>query len=345
MKQTSQSNYSSESMASNAESGEREARELPDAAIPGRKVFLSRKTSFPIYSRDVGDAWLQLLNLAYKIGIDKENSVGERFARALNTMVTIGLPVIAEDLEVEEVPQAESFPSILEFTREDFESYYQRFGASGGNDYGDRLHGCDGIDQVQAVCDRLGSDGAETETAVILQPDDLAATAAAPNLVSASFNIENDALYGSFVLRRIDAYTEWPLEALALMRLQQDIASRLDLPLGPSTFCLHSVELFERDWNRASTLLEEHFKRPLPLQVDHSGVFLFGNDGGKARGMLLDHDAGTIFWEEAFDTAQELSWYIVDAMPWIHPQHIRYVGQESSTLDHAMREEVCYLQG
>jgi len=61
--------------------------------------------------------------------------------------------------------------------------------------------------------------------------------------------------------------------------------------------------------------------------------------------MLLDHDAGTIFWEGAFDTAQELSWYIVDAMPWILPQHIRYVGQESSTLTHAMQDEACYLQG
>lgn len=61
--------------------------------------------------------------------------------------------------------------------------------------------------------------------------------------------------------------------------------------------------------------------------------------------MLLDHDAGTIFWEDAFDTAQELSWFIVDAMPWLLPQHIRYVGQECSTLTRAMEEKACYLQG
>ena len=83
----------------------------------------------------------------------------------------------------------------------------------------------------------------------------------------------------------------------------------------------------------------------LPLQVDHSGIFLFGNDGGEARAMLLDHDAGTIYWEEAFSSAEQLSWYIVDAMPWLLPQHIRYVGQECSTLMHAMRAKECYLQG
>ena len=61
--------------------------------------------------------------------------------------------------------------------------------------------------------------------------------------------------------------------------------------------------------------------------------------------MLLDHDAGTIFWEEAFSSPQELSWYIVDAMPWLLPQHIRYVGQECAALMRAMQESECYLQG
>ena len=48
-------------------------------------------------------------------------------------------------------------------------------------------------------------------------------------------------------------------------------------------------------------MLAESFERPLPLQVDHSGVFLFGSDDGKARGMLLAHDAGAIYWEDAFE--------------------------------------------
>jgi len=331
----------------------REARTLPEPEVSRRKVFPSRKTSFPIFSRDVGDAWLQLLNLALKIGSDRETVEGERFARVLNTIVTIGLPVIAEDLEVEENPLAESFPSILDFNRADFERYLRRFepGDTDGNerrslDYGDRLYALGGLDQVQAVCERLrDADSAGTETAVMLQPADFGGAAVLPNTISASFSLESGALYGSFVLRRSDVYTHWPLEALALIRLQQAVADRLGVEAGPATFVLHSIELYDRDWGRATALLDEHFKRPLPLQVDHSGVFLFGNDGGKARGMLLDHEAATIFWEDAFDTAQELSWYIVDAMPWILPQHIRYVGQESSTLGHAMQVKECYLQG
>ena len=82
-------------------------------------------------------------------------------------------------------------------------------------------------------------------------------------------------------------------------------------------------------------------------RTDHglTGVFLFGNDGGKARAMLLDHEARTIFWEDAFETTEELSWYIIDTMPWLLPQHIRYVGQECSTLKRAIQEGACYEQG
>ena len=61
--------------------------------------------------------------------------------------------------------------------------------------------------------------------------------------------------------------------------------------------------------------------------------------------VLLDHDAGDIYWEDAFDTCEELSWYIVDSMPWLLPQHIRYVGQECSTLKRAIKEGECYEQG
>jgi hypothetical protein len=61
--------------------------------------------------------------------------------------------------------------------------------------------------------------------------------------------------------------------------------------------------------------------------------------------MLLDHDASTIFWEGAFSDPEDLSWYIVDTMPWLHPQHIRYVGQECAALMRSIKEGEDYLQG
>jgi len=327
-------------------------RALPDPEGFERKVFLSRKTSFPIFSNDVADSWLQLLNLAMRIGTEKQAGDGERLAEVLNVMVTVGLPVIAEDLEVEVAPP-EEFPSFFDFNRDDFERYCRRFeaapesGPEGAHrDYGERLHDWKGIDQLEALCDRLEKfPDTHAGTLVLIEPGDLDDSQAAPHLISATFNASGDELHGSFVLRSADLYTEWPLAAMALVRLQRQVAARVGLDAGAATFVIHSAHLFERDWARASRLLDEFFKRPLPLQVDHSGIFLFGNDGGEARAMLLDHGAGTIFWEDAFSSPIDLSWYIVDAMPWLLPQHVRYVGQECASLMRAMQEGECYLQG
>jgi len=320
---------------------EREALSLADPAIPERKVFLSRKTSFPVFSSDTGDAWLQLLNLALRIGAEKRSSDGTCMAEALNVVVTIGLPVIAEDLEVEGFEEPGEFPSFIDFGADDFERYYRR-----RTDLDRPLHGDGRLDRFDALCDRLKSaTDAQSGTLVFAQADDARCAQSTPNLISATFNVVDGAVYGSFVFRSLDVYSDWPLEAMALIRVHREVAARVGLEVGAATFVVHCARLLACDWERAGRLLDESFKRPLPLQVDHSGIFLFGNDGGQARAMLLDHDAGTIFWEDAFDTPEQLSWYIVDSMPWLLPQHIRYVGQECSSLRRAMQESECYLQG
>jgi hypothetical protein len=280
---------------------EADPRALPGLVIPERKIFLSRKTSFPIYSNSVADSWLQLLNLVMRIGIEKQTDA-ERVAQALNVVVTIGLPVIAEDLEIEDWKEPAEFADFLDINEGDFERYYSRVTAA-------------------------------------------SLTEAIPGLVSFCDDEIDGELFGSCVLRSADLYTDWPLQAMALIRRHREVAKSRGLEAGAVTFVLHAARLHEGDWARTERILAESFKRPLPLQVDHSGIFLFGSDNGRARAMLLDHDAGDIYWEDAFDTTEELSWYIVDAMPWLLPQHIRYVGQECSTLKRAMKECQCYEQG
>lgn len=312
---------------------EREPKTLPNPEIPGRKVYHSRRTTFPIFSSDVGDSWLQLLNLVLKIGTDKRTAEGERISEALNAVVTIDTP----ELEDGEKPNMEDvFPTFFDFNREDFDRIHEvqdRFAWSGS-------------DQLEAVCDRLKkSSDTRSGTLVFLEASQLANSETSSGLLSATFNIVDEKLFGSFVLRSADLYTDWPIEALALVRLQCQTAKRLGFAMGSATFMIHSAHLYERDWNRSLRVLKEHFKRPLPLHVDPSGIFLFGNDGGKATAMLLAHDASQIFWEEGFSDPEDLSWFIVDTMPWLLPQHIRYVGQECAALMKAMKDGECYLQG
>jgi hypothetical protein len=313
---------------------EREAAPAPPVTVPRRKVFLSRKTSFPIFSSDVADSWLQLLNLALRIGLDKPAGDGSRRAEALNVFVTIDSPVL-EDGAFE---QPDAFPAFLDFSREDFERRYLPH-------YAARLQERHGGDPLGAVCERLRRSPGSGSASLVLGGADAAGRAAAPGLTSARFDVVEGKLFASLVLESSDVYTDWPLEASALKRIQHELAERLGLAVGSATFVVHCAHLHEDDFDRSFRILEESFKRPLPLHVDPSGVFLFGNDGGKARGMLLNHDASEIFWEDAFSNPEDLSWYIVDVMPWLLPQHIRYVGQECAALMRAMKERECYLQG
>jgi thymidylate synthase len=312
----------------------RESRAFPNPPISERTPFLSRKTSFPIFSSDVGDGWLQLMNLVLRIGTEKQTSGGERIAEALNAIVTIETPVLEDG-----ALQVEGFPDFFDFNSDDFDRFIVPF-------YAERLRGSGGIDQLEAVCNRLKESlDTRAATIVFVEPNDVASASPLPDLISATFNVIDRKLFGSFVLQSVDVYTNWPLEAMVLIDLQRQIATRLGLETGSSTFIIHSAHLRDRDWDRSQRVLKESFKRPRPLHVDPSGVFMFGNDGGKPRAMLLNHDASHIMWEEAFENPEDLSWYIVDVMPWLHPQHIRYVGQECAALMHAIREKECYLQG
>lgn len=317
--------------------GERQSRSLPNPQIPKRKVFLSRQTTFPIFSSDVGDSWLQLLNLALKIGTEKGTSDGERIAEALNAVVTLETPEL-EDGEPQKKEQV--FAKFFDFTRDDFDGLY-------APSYEQRLRNWNGNDQLDFVFKRLKK-SPDTRTATMLFPesgDTVRASNSDSGLLSATFNRVDQKLFGSFVLESTDLYTDWPRQATALVRLQCQMAERLGLDVGSATFIIHSAYLYANDWARSLQLLNEHFMRPLPLHVDPSGIFLFGNDGGKATAMLLAHDAATIFWEQGFSDPEDLSWYIVDTMPWLLPQHIRYVGQECAALMRSMKENECYMQG
>lgn len=289
-----------------------------------RTVFLSRRTSFPLFSSGVGDAWLQLLNLVLRIGLERRTAGGARIAEALNVVVTIE-PAAAEA----------EWPAFFEPGAEDFEQYYRRFEAQPGHSAA----------ALEALCAQLREAGVAGLDPAGPGGEGTHEPRPVPGLLSTTFNVVDEKLFASFMLRGLDVHADWPLQATALVRLQRRVAERLGCAAGTSVFVVQSARLHDRDWNHSEDLLAEHFKRPLPLQVDPAGIFLFGNDGGKARAMLLDHDAGTIFWEGAFDNPEDLSWYIVDVMPWLLPQHIRYVGQECASLMRAIRERECYVQG
>ena len=328
----------------------RESQGLPKLDAPERITFPSRKTTFPLFANEFGDGWLQLINLTLRCGTVKGTSEAERLAEVLNAVVTIELAA-----------REEALPPFFDFTTDDLEAFHRRFTSTSdprGADYsyaerlrswprsGGEAHGSEATNQLESAIERLKrSHDTRSGTVVLLGPTDLDGLDDAPCVVSVTFNIVDERLYGTYVLRSEDVHNAWPLDALSLARLQREAAERIGLPVASATFIMHSAHIHERDWDRAWKTLNRWFERPLPLQTDPSGLFLFGLDEGRARAMLITHEADAVLWEGEFNSPEELSWYIVDVMPWLSAQHVRYIGQECASMTRALQEGEEYVQG
>ena len=175
----------------------------PTRRFPSGRSSTRGRAPFPIFSSGVGDGWLQLLNLALRIGEEKQTIHGERMAEALNAIVTIESPTLEDGGKQVE----EEFPDFLDFNQDEFDRLYFPY-------YDERLHDWDGIDQLEAVCDRLKKSlDTRSGTMVFLEPGDMAKSKVGSGVISATFNAVDQQLCASFVLRSEDLYTDWPLEA------------------------------------------------------------------------------------------------------------------------------------
>ena len=289
---------------------------------PEYTTFPSRKTTFPLFADEVGDGWLQLLNLVMHCGTVKGVEEGQRRAEVLNAIVTVKM-----DNEV-------GIPHCFDIDADELDAYYKRsFLVSSAK----------GVKQLDGAIERLQRD--QDAATVLFGPADRDAPDHAPGIISITFNIVDQRLYATCVLRSDDVYNVWPLNALSLMRLQAEVSRRVGLPADSVTLISHSAHIYEKDWGKARAKLDKWFKRPLPLQPDPAGLFFFGVENGRARALFVDSEANTVLWEGESVDPEDLVRYIVDTMPWLTAQHVRYLGQEAAKLTRALTDGVPYEQG
>jgi thymidylate synthase len=317
---------------------------------PQQTTFPSRKTVFPLFVEELGDGWLQLINLVTHCGMVKGTRSGDRLTEVLNAVLTV-------KLTDEEGP----IPPCFDFGADELESYYRHFvSLSPPEDvdytYGERLqnwswfnretNSMEQVNQLERTIARLeSSHDTKGGTMVLLGPTDLDRLNDAPGVVSATFNIVDERLYGTYVIRSDDIYNAWPFNALSLTRLQREVSKRIGIPVDSATFISHSAHIYERDWDKAQAKLDEWFKRPLPFQADCSGLFFFSVENGVAKALFVTPEVDRVLWEGESPEPEELIRYIVDTMPWLAAQHIRYLGEEGAKLARALKEGVPYEQG
>jgi len=281
-------------------------------------TFPSRKTTFPLFADEAGDGWLQLLNLVMHCGTVKGEGKGEKRAGVLNAIVTVKLG------------GEEGIPPCFGIDADELDAYYRRsFPVSSSQ----------GVKQLDGAVERLQRD--HDNPVVILASADRDAA----GIVSITFSILDGRLYATCVLGSDDAYNAWPLNALSLVRLLAEVSRRVGVPADSATLISQSAYIGEGDWGKARAQLDQWFERPLPLQADPAGLFVFGVEDVRARALFVGPDVDTVLWEGESADPEEMMRYIVDTMPWLSAQHIRYLGEEAARLARALREGTPYEQG
>ncbi len=317
---------------------------------PQQTTFPSRKTVFPLFAKESGDGWLQLINLVTHCGTVKGTNSGDQLTEVLNAVVTIKL-----------ASEEGTIPPCFDFGAEEFEAYYKHFISLSPTEdveytYGERLQNwswfnqeskrMERVNQLERTIARLEkAHDTKRGTIVFVGPTDLDRLDDAPGIVSVNFNIVDERLYGTYVIRSDDIYNAWPFNALSLTRLQREISKRIGIPVDSATFISHSAHIYERDWDKARAKLNECFKRPLPFEADCTGLFFFSVENGVAKALFVSPKVDRVLWEGESSEPEDLIRYIVDTMPWLAAQHIRYLGEEGAKLARALREGVPYEQG
>lgn len=237
-----------------------------------------------IYEESVFGAWIKLLNYVLKFGDVKETEYGTKQKEYNNLMVTIGKNFDFVEYGFRDLFTSEELDNyiktqIMTRTHSNLDISYI---------YGERLFNYNGIDQIDFIINKLGTNP-ETRraVAVLWNPQTDAENPHGPCLNFLSFNIHHNEVYATIIFRSQDIFKAWPKNTLGLMHLQKHITEELNKRYGkqykPGKFTITSISahIYSEDWAEAKNYVDNHLSIIQRLNVDPKGLFVVMIDTDK----------------------------------------------------------------
>jgi thymidylate synthase len=318
--------------------------ELPPMELPDIERLPSRGVAEIVHASDVGEAWLQALNVVTSLGEVRRTRKKEGIVHCFDFIAEFPCPTTTE------------VPVCFDLTEADFENYWKHFiseAKSEGVDYGygERLQNWRGRNQLKEVVARLQkSPDTKRATISLLDAVDLETLEDAPCLVIVTFSISDGRLHMSVIYRSHDMFEGWPLNTLALVRLQQQVAALVGVPIGHTTIHSQNAQVYERQLPDAKAKVDKYLLRKKGVSVDPAGNFVFTilspEDGPRrVKTQLVSPEGDRVVWETESLNPELMIRDIVYKMPWLEAQHVLYLGQEAEKLSRAIRGHEEYRQG
>jgi thymidylate synthase len=313
---------------------------------------VSDENAFLIRGKTIAEIWLNILDIIMKFGEEKPSEYGIKQKEILDVMAVIET-------------QEEKIMPWLKFTDEDLKRYYQKFFSSEKSEslsytYGERLFKYPLVsakeksteeikstfDQIEGIVERLRKTP-YTRRAIAFTWNMNIDTKSEnpPCLTQISWNIKNNLLYQTAVLRSNDMFGAWPMNAFALKELQKKIADRLNLKTGYLIMISNSAHIYENNWKECREILQKFFvDKMMSFEQDKLGYFVISIENEEIVVQHHINDGRKSDFVFRGKSAIELYRRILHENLVSRFDHAAYLGKELIRAEIALRENKKYFQ-
>lgn len=318
-------------------------RKVVTLAEPKITIFPSVQAGHQIISDNPLDAWGELLFLIQRFGLPTKLAKGDR-KELLNLKVVITNPVWMEEGEYEKYNLNKS--RMRDYCKTMLDPHLE---ADTSYTYGNRLQEYFGYDMIERAIQRLSEDKEDRKSYLALwdargdmEDRNLDGSPRGhPCWVGGFFRVYDGRLTLSVTFRTHRAYTAWVENVHGLMTLQQKVADRLGLPVGPLTVVSHSISIDPGQLPLVESIVAA---RKWKMRDDGRGEVVFSIDGTEGNkkvvaehrmgGLVLKRYEGSNVEALGHQMAQD---YLISDL-----NHALYIGRQLGKLQMCLKHGVAY---
>ncbi len=297
----------------------------------------SEEEIFRVEGKKMPETWLKLIDVIMKFGEEKPTEYGMKQREIL------GLATIIDE------PDEAKLPGWFPFSESEIENYYAKFFNAEkpqgvAYTYGERLMGSP--DQVKAAMERLKRN-VHTRRAIAVtwrQEIDMPSQSP-PCLTEVIWSVKNGRLHQTSIFRSQDMFGAWPLNIIALWKLQKRVAEGTGIPAGRLINISISAHIYENRWKDAETLLEQNYRgKRMLLEEDPRGFFIIRIEGGEIVAEHRLKDGRKSRYEFRGKSSEQIYRRILNENLISMVDHAAYIGKELAKAETCLREGKRYVQ-
>ncbi len=302
----------------------------------------SNEVAFKVRGSSISDAWLRILDVVMKFGEEKETEY------KVHQKEVVNLVVLIEGEEKEIAPWMKISDSDIKNYFATFFTEEKPYGVE--YTYGNRLlkhplHS-GSFNQIENAVKYLKEVPYTRRAVAVTWNVELDSKSRDPPCITQIvWDVKNNKLDQTAIIRSNDMFGAWPLNAFALRKMQKDIASQLGLEIGTLTTISNSAHIYENSWKEAKMILDKHYTdKIVQFAQDENGYFIVKVENGE---IIVEH-----YTKEGLPTgyifrgvkAQILYRRIMNENLISLMDHAAYIGHELARAEVALKEGKKFVQ-